>query len=521
MFPSWPRKWVPAALALFGAVPGAADPTTIDFDNLAVGTVVTTQYAGATFSAQPQSCGGSPTVNCVIVTPSGGTSSGTRALTLTTGCPDFSPDYIRVVFDEGHADVSFTLGNTAGTFNVRGYTTTAGGAAVISQNIVLTGAGFLGVHRLVRLSRPGADLRRIEIDEVNDNFEIIDDLTFDCPDSTPPIAEITGPDALACFCYGGSISGSANDPDGSLASWRLERQAVGATTWTLISVSSTPVIDALLSNWFPASSATEGYYLLRLRVTNACGLESIDETVVWLDRGFNNFEVRRPTSGQVLGGLVVVDGTAWDHCSGTLAVERRPAGGGAFAPLTNVSPPWVLNDPLGSWNTRAGVSDGDYEIRTSVTDGCVGSASITRTVTIDNTLPTAQLAAPVRCAFVDGNVVVMGTANDANLAGWSLEYAGGDVVGWAPIASSSTPVINGVLGTWNTAGLRRCAYVLRLVVTDRALLDDNGALHNQRQATLGVNLGQLGDMNCDGLVNNFDIDPFVACILAGGNCECP
>src|SRR5262245_2999129 len=151
-------------LVVISATAALAD-TFIDFENLAVNTQVTNQYAGVVFSAPPDSCGGAPPVRPVIVNPAGGTSSGTKALSLTTGCPDFSPDYLRMVFDEPHGEVSFTLGNTPGTYNIRAYTVPAGGAAVINTNVVIGGAGFVGVFRMVRLIRATNDIRRVEIQD--------------------------------------------------------------------------------------------------------------------------------------------------------------------------------------------------------------------------------------------------------------------------------------------------------------------------------------------------------------------
>lgn len=507
-----------AALGLFGA--GArAQPEPIDFENLAVGTVVTTQYPGVTFSAPPGSCGGAPPVNCVITTPSGGTSSGTRGLTVTTGCPDFSPDYIRMVFAEGHAEVSFMLGNTAGTYNVRAYTTVAGGAPVIDRNITLSGAGFIGVYRFVRLTRAAPDIRRVEVEDTISDFEMIDDLFFDCPDTTAPLAEITSPAPLGCFCYGGEILGTADDPDGELDSWRLDRRAVDSPSWVLIRTGTTPVTNGFLSNWFPVASAGEGYYILRLAVTNKCGEETVTETVVYLERAMNSLQLRSPVTGAILGGTVCVDGTIWDHCSGSLAVERRPVGG-IWSPVTTVSPPWVINDPLGSWNTRAGVPDGDYEIRITGTNLCGDPVSTSATVTVDNTPPVAALTDPQRCAYLEGIIEIRGTATDAHLAGWILQYTGGDSPNWVTIASGNSPVVNGRLAFWDTRALRNCAYTLRLVVTDQAVLDCNSVLHNQRETMISLNIGPLGDMNCDGVVNNFDIDAFVNCISTG-DCTCP
>ena len=40
-------------------------------------------------------------------------------------------------------------------------------------------------------------------------------------------------------------------------------------------------------------------------------------------------------------------------------------------------------------------------------------------------------------------------------------------------------------------------------------------------ATTGLAQAQLspGDMNCDGVVNGLDVQPFVDCLLSGGNCN--
>ena len=43
------------------------------------------------------------------------------------------------------------------------------------------------------------------------------------------------------------------------------------------------------------------------------------------------------------------------------------AAGGAWQPFDSISAPWVITDPLGSWNTRL-VSDGNYVIRLIGTD---------------------------------------------------------------------------------------------------------------------------------------------------------
>jgi hypothetical protein len=117
-------------------------------------------------------------------------------------------------------------------------------------------------------------------------------------------------------------------------------------------------------------------------------------------------------------------------------------------------------------------------------------------------------------------VEITGTADDAHLAGWVLQYTGGDENNWVTIASDDTPVINGVLGIWNTAELPACAYTLRLIVTDASVLNC-GPLRAQAEFTMSVDLGTATsccDVNHDGTSDGLDVAPFVNCLLNGA---CP
>jgi membrane peptidoglycan carboxypeptidase len=64
-----------------------------------------------------------------------------------------------------------------------------------------------------------------------------------------------------------------------------------------------------------------------------------------------------------------------------------------------------------------------------------------------------------------GAVVIRGTAASPNMQYYRLEYSlpGG---GWATIGQWTTPVTNGPLATWSTAGLPAGQYTLRLTVQD-------------------------------------------------------
>lgn len=332
-------------------------------------------------------------------------------------------------------------------------------------------------------------------------------------DTTPPIAAISAPlswPAPSGFaCDNVTVMGSAYDPDGTFAGYVVEYLPVNGSTWIPIYSSPNPVVNGNLlgGGTWNTGGLSQGWYFLRLRAFTLCGF-SWNSVVAWLfvDKQYDNAVIRSPANGAVLGGSVCVDGTVWDENargadSYTVRYAPLPAGT-PFNPVDPAHPTHsgtVLNDPLASWNTRSGVSDGSYRLRLDVTDQCGRSATPqTRDVVIDNTAPVAVITSPIACSYVGGQVDVRGTANDANLAGWALYYSGDGAHSWVTITTGNSRVINGLLGSWNTAALPSCAYMLRLVVTDQAVLDCNGAIHNQAEYTVSVNTGTCGVFDADG-----------------------
>ena len=81
--------------------------------------------------------------------------------------------------------------------------------------------------------------------------------------------------------------------------------------------------------------------------------------------------------------------------------------------------------------------------------------------------PAAMLLEPGDGAVVSGVVTVKGTAAIPNFQYYKLEFGAGDNPHqWSFILNGKSPVSNGVLGTWNVAGLPPGRYTLRLVVVD-------------------------------------------------------
>jgi hypothetical protein len=305
------------------------------------------------------------------------------------------------------------------------------------------------------------------------------------------------------------IIGTATDPEGNLESWVIEERGMGAAPWVAVAVGYSPMVNQVLLNWNPAAP---GYRMLRLTVLDTCGHASTDVHLMYADQG-PHATLNAPTNGATIGGSAVcIDGlVSHGVCSLDWLLEYRPAGGMWTYLADGTSA--VYNLPLTHWNTSL-VVDGPYEIRVTATS-IGGSDSHTVAVMVDNSIPIATINSPMNCIFVNGVVPVVGTASDDNLLAWQLFYTGGDAHGWVLIDSSDTAVTNGWLADWNTAGLRSCAYALRLVVTDKSVINCNGALHNQREYVTLVSVGDACDMNGDGFADGLDVQPFVDCLLTG------
>ncbi len=334
-----------------------------------------------------------------------------------------------------------------------------------------------------------------------------------------PSADITDPITTECVCRGTvPVIGTASTGADALADWVLDSRPQSGGIWTTIASGNSPVSNALLANW--NTSGLNGYYFLRLTVRNACGDSNSDVEFVYVDGAAPACELRSPVDGNVLGGLICFDGTAWDICFLNYSVEYRPTSGGAFTPVqsgvANYTTP-VTNDPLttGGWNTQTpGVPDGDYEVRLTVRDICGQVSTANAEITVDNTPPVAVITSPAECAVVNGVVQVIGTANDANLLGWTLQRSDPATNGWVTISSGNTPVVNGLLGSFNTVGLEGCCYVLRLIVSDQSQLNCSPFVHQTEYLVPIDYAGQgiVGDVNCDGFVTVADIGAFVLAI---------
>lgn len=247
-----------------------AQCVTIDFDDLAVDTILNTQYDGVTFSGRGTD--GPSSVAPIIYDPPNGTTSETKCLSArgdATGV--ISPEFIRIQFDRNQTEVTFTLGVRAGcnsldTVQVRWYDfpdTLRG-----TRNVPVNGDLANRVLTFVRIERP-AGFRRIEVEAsaaggCADRFELIDDLTF-AIDPTPSTALITLPPA--CACLNGLVEIRGTVQDDHLGDWKLQYTGGDATNWVTLASGGGQVLDEVLDVW-DTRDLPECGYTLRLLVTD-------------------------------------------------------------------------------------------------------------------------------------------------------------------------------------------------------------------------------------------------------------
>lgn len=529
------RSFVSSCVALVASGTAAlAQCGYINFEELPANTPVTTQYPGITFSAPSP---GGLNVPPRIFIVGANTSSPSAALRpLGDGLNEFSCDFLRMDFDSPQRLVTFSVGRTVGcsvtdTCRVRWYT--ASNALLGFRDVLVSGAASTArCNTYVRVGSADGDanIGRIEVEYgVSPGcacaFELIDDIMYDT-DSTPPLGAMTLPADRGCVCADTvvQVRGSVDDPDGVYDNDRLEYSRDNDGPWTLVGSASTPAPgpNSLLYNWNTAGLS--GWYHLRLTVTNSCGLQTVVENEVFVDTTAPSVELRAPSASAVVGGLVCFDGTVTDACSlDTYTLTYRSAAGGVYAPVDSATPSYhsgVINDPLGSWRTDSGASavpDGSYSVRVVAVDGCSDATTVTRLVSVDNTAPVALITSPSNCTRSDQGIIqIRGTASDANMSGWAVQYTGGDAHGWVTIATGTSNIINGVLASWDARALRDCCYTIRLVVTDGVNMNCSGSGHRS-EYTVSLDLGAActQDYNGDGAVNSQDYFDFLTVFFGG------
>ncbi|HWB57305.1 MAG TPA: Ig-like domain-containing protein [Gaiellaceae bacterium] len=160
-----------------------------------------------------------------------------------------------------------------------------------------------------------------------------------------------------------------------------------------------------------SSMPADGDVRVLARVADVAGntLDSAIQAVV-VDNTGPTGSLTAPADASFVAGSVTVSSNSADSGSGVASAqfERRPAGGGSWTSIaTDSTSPYSV-----SWDTTA-LADGDYDLRVVTSDQAGNtSTSSTRTVTVDNTAPSAPvltLSESSPYAYVSGTEIFLNT----------------------------------------------------------------------------------------------------------------
>jgi hypothetical protein len=525
-------------VALLAGSPAAAQ-STANFDTLPTGTIVSTQYGGLTVTAVGGT--GNPVIQATAVGfgQVGTAASGTTFLAgrvESTSCPTLRLTFTnlqrQVTFKTGTGRTLATpppLGGDGQTITVQAFDSSGVLVPGTTTTILVTAANSGRLDQLVTLNSPTSTrtISRVDL-TARDNTSaglcrqtFVDDLTFcDTLNGSDPTASLSSPTDFSCVCPGSNVlfQGTIDSgPCGGYAADILEYRALAATTWTIATgpFSSLPgngdSYTGGLYSWIVPTTLASGYYYFRTTTHNDAGRSGSDVVLLYVDHSPPSFSHMSPATGAIVRGTVCLVGEESDGpCGANYAVTYTPPGGGLVSvPIADAVWPNLAN-----WST-VGLATGTYTLTITGTDACSNTTSVARTFIIDNIPPVARIDSPARCTSIRGVVTVHGEATDVHLASWALQYTGGDSSGWVTIASGSAPVASGgVLGTWNTAGLRSCAYTLRLLVSDGAT-DNCAGGGNSAEYAVSVDVGCAADFNHSGGVEVQDIFDMLSAWFAG------
>jgi hypothetical protein len=297
------------------------------------------------------------------------------------------------------------------------------------------------------------------------------------PTNQPPTANAGVDQTITLPTSSASLSGTASDPDGTMATYLWTRvSGPSAVTFSSASTASTNV-----------SGLAQGVYVLRLTVTDNNGATSSDDISITVNAAANQTPtvnagvdqtITLPTSSVNLSGTASdADGTistyAWSRVSGPSAV--------------------TFSAPNAASTTASGLVQGIYVLRLTVTDNGGASASDEVTITVNvatNQLPTVNAGTDQTITLPTNNTTLTGTASDADgtISTYSWSKVSGPAGSTFGSASSASTTVNGLV---------QGSYIFRLTVTDNqggTASDDVAVTVNAAPVTIHIEAENYSSM---------------------------
>jgi hypothetical protein len=289
-------------------------------------------------------------------------------------------------------------------------------------------------------------------------------------DNTAPQTGIDSPAAGGASIPVGTIVAIIGTAyDFHLAGWTLEfGEGTTPSSWTPIASGASIANHSTLASWDTAALGV-GSHTLRLTATDTVGhAVEVLRPVALIPAPLARLTGLVPSSDGFVRGTVSVTGSATFSEGGGFVIEASPDGTIWTTVATGTTP--VTDGLLATWETT-GTADGPRQVRLTVAEaGGSPNATAQVAVTVDNTLPTAAIIAPLEGVEVQGKIEITGTAFDMNLASYTVEVGTGtEPVSWKALATFSPMTVQeGLLAFWETTGLEVGGYSVRLTATDKA-----------------------------------------------------
>jgi ligand-binding sensor domain-containing protein len=232
--------------------------------------------------------------------------------------------------------------------------------------------------------------------------------------------------------------------------------------WVDISESSNATAERL-ATW-DTTGLDDGEYSIWLTATDENDYTSEQIVRVVIDNTEPAIELESPADGGIETGEVLIKGTVMDNNFANYMVE--------FAPGINPGTEWEQLGEISESGTiertwRTDGLDGLYSLRITASDKAIpvpNQTTLVRTITLDNTVAEAMIISPQEDQVIKDTIEIIGIANDDNFSDYQIFWGAED----DPVTDMiTTPVINGILASWDTAGLDGI-YAIRLVAHDKS-----------------------------------------------------
>lgn len=245
-----------------------------------------------------------------------------------------------------------------------------------------------------------------------------------------------------------TVTGSGNDPDGSVASY----------TWTKISGPATGVIANPTQAQTAINSLTQGTYVFSLTVTDNAGATGVDYITITVIAAANLAPTANAGADQSITlpvNNVTLNGAGTD-----------PDGSIVSYLWTKISGPatFSINNPTQAQTTITNLVQGVYVFRLTVTDnnGATADAFVTITVNIaPNQVPVANAGSDQSIILPVNTVTLSGSATDPD--GSIVSYL------WSKISGPATfTIVSPAQAQTVINNLVQGVYVFRLTATDNS-----------------------------------------------------